>query len=195
MTGSNIWVVGDRVNAAGPIESLAWHSSRGSKWTSYRPDPYLRGVLNGVHATSPTDVWAAGTPGNDGTGDGVLLTRWNGRHWQPAFRISTIPALRGLADVTTAAAFSRSAAALRRLPCRTDVSVLQSSAVWPVEITSPAHRVRLAAADAHSWQRPRQPQTNLGSGNCRSDSWVFPISGWGLLLSASARVGLLRRRT
>ena len=102
MTGDDVWVVGDRANAAGPIEALAWRSHAGSGWTSYRPDPHPRGILNGVHATSAREIWAAGTPGTDGSGDGVLLTRWDGRRWKPAFRIPAVPALRGLADVTTA---------------------------------------------------------------------------------------------
>jgi len=101
VAGPDVWVVGDRANAAGPIESLAWRYA-GTRWTSYRPGPHPRGVLNGVHAASAREVWAAGTPGNDGTGDGVLLTRWDGQRWKVAFRIPTLDALRGLADVTTA---------------------------------------------------------------------------------------------
>ena len=100
VTGTDVWVVGDRANAAGPIEALAWHLD-GIRWSPYRIDTHPGAVLNGVHATTAHDVWAAGTPGTDGTGDGVLLTRWNGQRWQPAFRIRAVPQLRGLADVTT----------------------------------------------------------------------------------------------
>jgi hypothetical protein len=101
--GSDVWAVGDRANAAGPIEAVAWRlNGDGKSWSSYRIDPHRGAVLNGVHTTSPTEVWAAGTPGNDGSTDGVLLTRWNGTGWHPAFRIPAVPALRGLADVTTA---------------------------------------------------------------------------------------------
>ena len=52
LTGTDVWVVGDRANAAGPIEAVAWRSHAGSGWTSYRPDPHPRGILNGVHATT-----------------------------------------------------------------------------------------------------------------------------------------------
>ena len=84
------------------VVSLGVVQHAGTRWTSYRPGPHPRGVLNGVHAASAREVWAAGTPGNDGTGDGVLLTRWDGQRWKVAFRIPTVDALRGLADVTTA---------------------------------------------------------------------------------------------
>ena len=99
---ADVWVVGNRANEDGaPVEALAWRYT-GTGWTSYRIDPHPGAILNGVHATSPSEVWAAGTPGTDGAGDGVLLTRWDGRRWKPAFRIPAVPALRGLADVTTA---------------------------------------------------------------------------------------------
>jgi hypothetical protein len=111
VAGSDVWVVGDRADASGPIEGLAWRWHAGGGWTSYRPDPHPWGVLNGVHAASAREVWAAGTPGSDGTGDGVLLTRWDGQRWKPAFRIPAVPALRGLADVTTAGGTSSPSAA------------------------------------------------------------------------------------
>ena len=88
-----------------PVRSRRWRGASTATARAGRPiaSTHTPGaILNGVHATSPTEVWAAGTPGNDGSRDGVLLTRWNGTGWQPAFRIPAVPALRGLADVTTA---------------------------------------------------------------------------------------------
>jgi len=109
VTSTDVWVVGDRAKPDfGPLEGVAWRRTA-TGWTSSRPDPHPYGVLRGVHATAANQVWAAGEPNvtnvndaTDGTGDAVLLTRWDGQRWRPAFRIPAVPELRGLADVTTA---------------------------------------------------------------------------------------------
>ena len=93
-------------------------SARWKAWLGGAPRP--AGRLLGPTRT-PTAFYAGCTPplrtrsraagepnvtnvndATDGTGDAVLLTRWDGQRWRTAFRIRPSPSCVGSPDVTTA---------------------------------------------------------------------------------------------
>ena len=83
-SASNAWAVGDFSGAETPNQTLVerWN---GTAWKIVpSPDPGgsdQLNTLNGVSATSATDVWAAGYY-EGSTSDQTLLLRWNGSSWK-----------------------------------------------------------------------------------------------------------------
>ena len=92
----------------GPLEGVAWRRTA-TGWHVLGPTRTLTAFYAGCTPPPRTRSGRLGQPNvtnvndaTDGTGDAVLLTRWDGQPWRPAFRIPAAPSLRGLADVTTA---------------------------------------------------------------------------------------------
>jgi hypothetical protein len=73
--------VGADDNSAGRQVPLAEHWN-GTAWTVVpSPSPTGGGVLSGVAATSPADVWAVGTSCAANGHTSTLIERWNGTAW------------------------------------------------------------------------------------------------------------------
>jgi hypothetical protein len=81
---TNVWAVGDAVNVADPsgAASLIEHWN-GTAWSIVSsPSPGTGGALNGVTASSATDVWAVGSYTPTGSSTAQTLTlNWNGTAW------------------------------------------------------------------------------------------------------------------
>ncbi|HYK32036.1 MAG TPA: hypothetical protein VEV63_08740 [Streptosporangiaceae bacterium] len=84
ISARNIWAVGS-FSTASTTKTLIEHWN-GKKWAHVPspnpPNPVLDVVLDGVTATSPSDVWAVGSY-TSRTGDKTLIEHWNGRAWKP----------------------------------------------------------------------------------------------------------------
>lgn len=77
-SATNVWAVGNGLNSKTQIEH--WDGTNWSVATS--PSPGDGGILNGVTAYSPSDIWAVGDyiPTNSNSTD-TLIEHWNGSSW------------------------------------------------------------------------------------------------------------------
>jgi hypothetical protein len=93
---NDAWAVGNTTDISGfqPSRPIALHWN-GLAW-SVSPLPNLGsgGTLSAVTASSPTSVWAAGSPGGTTT-----VLHWNGTSWAPEVTPGTDPLLKGIAAV------------------------------------------------------------------------------------------------
>jgi alpha-tubulin suppressor-like RCC1 family protein len=85
LSASNVWAVGSTNQTSGGEEATLVEHFNGSKWSVVpSPDPETgtgtTDELNAIAGTSPTDLWAVGSFGDDNF-NGMLFEHWNGQTW------------------------------------------------------------------------------------------------------------------
>jgi hypothetical protein len=113
-SASNAWavgftIVGAAAKASDTVQALALHWN-GSTWTSAavpNPGPGMSTLVNGVTATSTTNVLAVGLSESSTTEQG-LIVRWNGTAWKqvPAPGPGTVSFLSAVAATSASGAWA-----------------------------------------------------------------------------------------
>jgi hypothetical protein len=82
LSDNNVWATGAQMDATGTWHTLTEHFD-GTTWSVVpSPDPDTGGnLLFGVHAVSPTSVYAVGERSGSSFPDQALLEHWNGSTW------------------------------------------------------------------------------------------------------------------
>jgi hypothetical protein len=107
---TDAWAAGDSQDSGAASQTLIehWNGTSWAQVTSPDPGAALGSTLRGVSAVSPSDVWAAGSYVQPGTGDiEQLLAHFNGHRWA---QVTSPPSYSGVAIATGVSARARAGA-------------------------------------------------------------------------------------
>jgi hypothetical protein len=167
----DVWAVGQIGGGRQLIEH--WD---GVRWRAVAPEPRYGGILNGVVALTPDDVWAVGVRGLGGGGK-TLIEHWDGTRW------TVVPS-----PSPTAAPGNRRYAILRT------VTAISPTDIWAAGysggVRSPVTRTLIEHWNGRRWTIVPSPNMRAAdgvvnnilfsiSGSRRDDVWA--VGSWGRL--------------